>query len=198
MAVAQLNLSRRALLGAAFAAPVLRAVEGPVLAALPAALADGEGQGPASPPAEPSKAVTLWGRAKARSGKPIPNSPPSPEGRTTTSTTAPPPATIAPSSASSAPRPPTRPRSPTRSTSSSPTKPGNSALATPASQPSSSTRTVLPARERARRPPAAGSGAADYDPMRLSIACFSDAFSCSSACCICSTAEARSASVLSR
>jgi hypothetical protein len=69
MAVVQLNLSRRALLGAAFAAPVLRAVEGPVLTALPAASADGEGQGPASPPALPSKAVTLWDRAKARFGQ---------------------------------------------------------------------------------------------------------------------------------
>ncbi|HEX8585667.1 MAG TPA: hypothetical protein VF680_14815 [Allosphingosinicella sp.] len=69
MAVVQLNLSRRALLGAAFAAPVLRAVEGPVLAALPAALAGQEGQGPASPPALPSRAVALWDRAKARFGK---------------------------------------------------------------------------------------------------------------------------------
>jgi hypothetical protein len=69
MAVVQLNLSRRALLGAAFAAPVLRVVEGPVLTALPAALADGEGQGPASPPALPSRAVTLWDRAKARFGQ---------------------------------------------------------------------------------------------------------------------------------
>jgi hypothetical protein len=41
MAVAQLNLSRRALLGAAFAAPVLSMVEGPVLAA--AAGRGGEG-----------------------------------------------------------------------------------------------------------------------------------------------------------
>jgi hypothetical protein len=69
MAVVQLNLSRRALLGAAFAAPVLGAVQGPVLTALPAALADGEGQGSASPPALPSREVTLWNRAKARFGQ---------------------------------------------------------------------------------------------------------------------------------
>jgi hypothetical protein len=66
MAVAQLNLSRRALLGAAFAAPVLGALEGPVVTALPAASPDQEGQGPASPAAQPSRTVTLWDRAKAR------------------------------------------------------------------------------------------------------------------------------------
>ena len=66
MAVAQLNLSRRALLGAAFAAPVLGAVEGPVLSALPAALASYDGEGPAPPAAHPSRTVTLWNRARAR------------------------------------------------------------------------------------------------------------------------------------
>lgn len=74
MAVAQLNLSRRALLGAAFAAPVLSlsraesrgAVEGPVLSTLPGAPADQEGEGPAPPPANPTGTVTLWDRAKAR------------------------------------------------------------------------------------------------------------------------------------
>ncbi len=66
MAVAQLNLSRRALLGAAFAAPVLGAVEGAVLSALPAAPAGGEGQGAPPQAADPSRTVTLWNRAKAR------------------------------------------------------------------------------------------------------------------------------------
>ena len=66
MAVAQLNLSRRALLGAAFAAPALGAVKGPVLSALPAALASHEGEGAAPPAAQPSRTVTSWDRAKAR------------------------------------------------------------------------------------------------------------------------------------
>jgi hypothetical protein len=66
MAVVQLNLSRRALLGAAFAAPVLSIAEGPVLAALPPAAAGEVGQGIAPPAAEPSRAVTLWDRAFAR------------------------------------------------------------------------------------------------------------------------------------
>jgi hypothetical protein len=66
MAVAQLNLSRRALLGAAFAAPVLGTVEGTVLSALPAALASHEGEGAAPPAAHPSRSVTSWDRAKTR------------------------------------------------------------------------------------------------------------------------------------
>jgi hypothetical protein len=87
MAVAQLNLSRRALLGAAFAAPVLSAVEGPVLSAVGDAVLRGEGQGhihsrhagldPAStffsPPPQgrwtPDQVrgdETKWNRAKAR------------------------------------------------------------------------------------------------------------------------------------
>ncbi len=66
MAVAQLNLSRRALLGAAFAAPVLSAVEGPVLSDLPAAPAGEKGQGASPQAADPSRTVTSWNRAKAR------------------------------------------------------------------------------------------------------------------------------------
>ncbi|HEY0150341.1 MAG TPA: hypothetical protein VGB70_15235 [Allosphingosinicella sp.] len=82
MAVVQLNLSRRALLGAAFAAPVLSVVEGPVLslsraasrgvvegsvlAAFPAASASGKGQGTALPAPQSSNAVTLWDRALSR------------------------------------------------------------------------------------------------------------------------------------
>lgn len=66
MAVAQLNLSRRALLGAAFAAPVLGAIQGPALSTLPAAPAGQGGEGAAPPAADPSRTVTLWDRAKAR------------------------------------------------------------------------------------------------------------------------------------
>jgi hypothetical protein len=66
MAVVQLNLSRRALLGAAFAAPVLSVVEGPVLTVLPAAPAAHEGEGATPPAAHPSTTVTLWDRALAR------------------------------------------------------------------------------------------------------------------------------------
>ena len=63
MAVAQLNLSRRALLGAVFAAPVLSTVGGPVLSTLPLAPAGHEGEGATPPPAGPSRTVTLWDRA---------------------------------------------------------------------------------------------------------------------------------------
>ncbi|HEX8580285.1 MAG TPA: hypothetical protein VF655_11930 [Allosphingosinicella sp.] len=66
MAVVHLNLSRRALLGAAFAAPVLSLVEKPVLAALPPASPTAAGQGAAPPAAKLSRAVTLWDRAFAR------------------------------------------------------------------------------------------------------------------------------------